>query len=424
MKEEQFPVTITEKGVSAIIRKTEKKKDGEKHTYYIIEYILNGERKQVWRSDLDDAKDVARNACTKIGNGDRGGFELNDRQRFTYLRATELLGNLQIPLDTVAHEYANALKTLPPGVSIRDAVDFYCHRNTKQLEKRSVRQVADEMLVVKRTAKLSEVHLKDLECRLGRFANDFNKSDITDVSGELLQAWLDGLNVSGRTTKNYFRAVAALFRFAIRRKYLPKDALDELDAVQQPKVENGEQEIFTSDEMREILSEARREMVPWLAIAGFAGLRSAEIARLDWSEVKLEERFIKIMACKGKTGGRLAPVTNDLAKWLAPYVKESGPVAAFDSWWNQIAQVEESVNEKRHEIGVEKSFKWKHNGLRHSFCSYRLAAIKNAAQVALEAGNSAQMIFKHYRQVVTESEAAKWFSILPPGKPQGRKLAL
>ena len=56
--------------------------------------------------------------------------------------------------------------------------------------------------------------------------------------------------------------------------------------------------------------------------------------------------------------------------------------------------------------------------MRHSYCSYRLADIKNAAQVALEAGNSPQMIFQHYRGLVTDVEAKRWFSIEParPGK--------
>lgn len=56
---------------------------------------------------------------------------------------------------------------------------------------------------------------------------------------------------------------------------------------------------------------------------------------------------------------------------------------------------------------------WKHNALRHSFISYRLAEIQNAAQVALEAGNSPQMIFKHYRELVRPAEAKKWFAIVP-----------
>jgi hypothetical protein len=32
---------------------------------------------------------------------------------------------------------------------------------------------------------------------------------------------------------------------------------------------------------------------------------------------------------------------------------------------------------------------------------------------ALEAGNSASIIFKHYRELTTPEVAEKWFSILP-----------
>jgi hypothetical protein len=51
--------------------------------------------------------------------------------------------------------------------------------------------------------------------------------------------------------------------------------------------------------------------------------------------------------------------------------------------------------------------------MRHSFISYRLADIQNVAQVALEAGNTPQMIFKHYRELVRPADAKKWFSVTP-----------
>ncbi|HEY5298094.1 MAG TPA: tyrosine-type recombinase/integrase [Verrucomicrobiae bacterium] len=137
----------------------------------------------------------------------------------------------------------------------------------------------------------------------------------------------------GRTKQNYLRVIGALFRFAIGRKYLPKDSIDEIEAVQPPKDDGGEIEIFTPKEMREILLAARPEMIPFLAIGAFAGLRSAEIVRLDWQEISLKERHIEIKASKAKTGARrLAPLTDNLAQWLAPYAKESGNVINFDSW--------------------------------------------------------------------------------------------
>ncbi len=59
---------------------------------------------------------------------------------------------------------------------------------------------------------------------------------------------------------------------------------------------------------------------------------------------------------------------------------------------------------------------WKHNGLRHSYISYRVAETKNVHQTSLEAGNSPQMIFKHYRQLVSDAAAKDWFSITPAKK--------
>jgi hypothetical protein len=59
----------------------------------------------------------------------------------------------------------------------------------------------------------------------------------------------------------------------------------------------------------------------------------------------------------------------------------------------------------------------KHNALRHSFISYRVAQIQDVPQVALEAGNSPAMIFGHYRELVTADDAKKWFSIQPKATP-------
>ena len=45
--------------------------------------------------------------------------------------------------------------------------------------------------------------------------------------------------------------------------------------------------------------------------------------------------------------------------------------------------------------------------------SYRLAVVKNEGQVALEAGNSPNVIFKNYRALVKEKAAQTWFNIMP-----------
>lgn len=349
----------------------------------------------------------------KLANGENQVLQLTSTDRTIYLDAVSRLKPFALPLNLAVQEYTSAIKQLPDGTTLKEAVDFFRRRNPATLQKRTVREVADEMLAAKRAANLSQVHLKDLECRLNRFA-DALQMNISSVSGTMIQAWLDAMKGSGRTKVNYLRVIASLFHFAVKRKYLSKDSLEEIEAVQQAREDNGEIEIFTPEEFLEILNAARPEMIPWLTIGGFAGLRAAEIQRLNWSEVNLMEKHIEIKASKSKTAARrLVPITDNLAAWLAPLSQKAGPVTEYRSWWNQFSKLAAEVTRLREGRDEPKKFEWRHNALRHSFISYRVADTQNVAQVALEAGNSPQMVFRNYRQLVTAEAAKKWFTIFP-----------
>jgi integrase len=416
------PLEIKRGNVTVKLYAGRNRVNGTVYPQFTLIYYDGAQRKKKRFADLAEARREAEFTAAKLASGENDILRLTPEDRSIYLQAVGHLRPLNVPLNLAVLEYVAAVKRLPEGATLKEAVDFFHRRNPAALEKRTVRQVVDEMLAAKRAAKLSEVHLKDLDSRLNRFAGAF-EMNIGGVSGTMLQAWLDGMRAGGRTKRNYLAVIAALFRFCIKRRYLPKEAVEEIEAVQQQKEDSGEIEIFTPGEMRDILTAARPEMVPWLAIGGFAGLRSAEIERLDWSEVNLVERHIEIKASKAKTATRrLAPITDNLAEWLAPHAKPAGKVMGFENWCNQISKLTAAVNEQRKAVaraaGQNPSsahkFAWKHNALRHSFCSYRLAVIKNAAQVALEAGNSPQMVFAHYRQLVTETQATEWFGVMPP----------
>ncbi len=109
-------------------------------------------------------------------------------------------------------------------------------------------------------------------------------------------------------------------------------------------------------------------------------------------------------AGQAKTASRrIVPISDNLAAWLNLVQNREGPV------------ITEKVLSRK-AIGLAKSLglSWPNNVLRHSYISYRLATLQNANQVALEAGNSPDIIFKHYRELVTEEAAGEWFGIVPP----------
>ena len=168
-------------------------------------------------------------------------------------------------------------------------------------------------------------------------------------------------------------------------------------------------------EFKAILAAADEEVLPALAIGGFAGLRTAEIARLDWRDIDLAQGHIVIEARNAKTGARrIVPMAENLKEWLKPYVRPFGPVnpASNDQYGN-------ALGDRFERAASRAKVKWKRNPLRHSFISYRVAVVKDVPQVALEAGNSPAVIFSNYRALATDAEATAWFSILPQTAKQG-----
>jgi integrase len=148
-----------------------------------------------------------------------------------------------------------------------------------------------------------------------------------------------------------------------------------------------------------------------LAIGAFAGLRDSEIQRLDWSEVRLERRFIEVKAAKAKSARRrLVPIQPNLAAWLRSYANMTGAVVPGADGVRRDA-ARGRLLRLRKSAGITK---WPRNGLRHSFCSYRLAATNNAHLVASELGHTtSQLVYQHYRELVRPDEAERYWQIEP-----------
>jgi integrase len=397
---------------------------------YTVAYYLGSQRVRKKFSDLAKAKREAELAAVQISNGDQEALKLTGHDRVDYVRSMQVLRGWKVDANLLLAimDYVEAINRLPPNTSLKEVVDFFVKRHPIGLPRMTVREVVNELIESKTKSGKSDVYVKDLRLRLGQFADAFNMQ-ISLVCGKQIEDFLRAARpgrgedspshfLSGRTQNNFRRLINTLFKFAIKRGYLPRDH-DEMGGVELAEEDNGDIEIFTPVELRKLFTACltpvkehgkmrdREEMVPYLAIAAFCGLRSAEVARLDWSEVHLTgpERFIEVKASKAKTASRrTVPISDNCAAWLTPFVQESGPVCCYERPDKQCFNY----------VGPAAQVEWKRNALRHSFISYRLAQIKNVHQVSLEAGNSPQMVFGHYRQLVTETQATEWFDIVPP----------
>ncbi|MSU73016.1 MAG: hypothetical protein EXS43_11860 [Opitutus sp.] len=297
---------------------------------------------------------------------------------------------------------ACAAKLKPYDKTITDATDHYLAHLAMVSRSCTVQALIVEFMAAKTQDGASERYLKDLRNRLAIFEVDFGAANAGEALPNQIDDWLRSLKGAAQTRNNYRTILRTLFEYAVSRGYAKENVVAKLAKA---KVVRGAPEIFTPAQMQSVLEKAPRDFIPYLAIGAFAGLRSAEIERLDWSEIDLTGKLIHIKAEKSKSAQRrLVVISKNLLAWLAPYSRKEGLVAD-----------PERVRVARAKICEAAKIVWPANVLRHSFASYHLAYHQNAAATAAELGHaSPAMLYKHYRELVKPDAAAQWWSISPP----------
>jgi integrase len=311
-------------------------------------------------------------------------------------------GAIHMPEQLRVDAVACAERLKPFGKTLADATDHYLAYLAAISRTCPVSELIAQFNTAKQQDGASERYLKDLRNRLDTFAVDFGALKVGEILPSQIDDWLRGLKVAAQTRNNFRTVLRTLFEFAVVRGYATENAVAK---TAKAKVVRGAPEIFTPEQMRTVLEKAPRDFVPYLAIGAFAGLRSAEIERLDWAEIDLGQKLIHVTAEKSKSAQRrLVPIRDNLAAWLAPHSRKSGPVAD-----------PERVRVARDKTCEAAGIKWPANALRHSFASYHLAHFKDAAATAAELGHtSPTMLYKHYREVVRPDAAAQWWQVGPP----------
>jgi hypothetical protein len=112
-----------------------------------------------------------------------------------------------------------------------------------------------------------------------------------------------------------------------------------------------------------------------------------------------------VKAHKAKTHHRrLIPISPQLRAWVDTAKKIDGKLPSL----NYADKLKLVLNKAK----LRKE--WPQNALRHSFASYHFAKYKNENDTASRMGNSPQMIFQHYREMVRPAAADAFFALMPP----------
>jgi integrase len=357
-------------------------------------------------------KDLAKGSQVTALNPAQARDALAALERLTdFYRAT----GRRVSLLAGISEFVEASAKLN-GRNLGEAVEGYL-RNVATVKRKDIGEAVTEFLQsdVPRTKasngqrpQLATQYAYHRKLQLRRYAATFPNTAVSELSKEHLDRFIGSLDDFAPKTRNHYRAAVGQFlRWAVRKDYLaPTHRLLEADAMRPERANIAEITFYTPRELAALLTSADEALRPLIAVGGLAGLRSAEMMRLDWEDVWRVPGHIEITAGKSKTRQRrLVEICPALQAWLEPYrVCERGKF-----WPGQQRAFLEHYGELCKTTKVTR----KANGLRHGFCTYHFALHANENLTAQQAGNSPVMIHAHYKGLATRVEAEKWFSVCP-----------
>ncbi|CAN5472550.1 hypothetical protein BH09VER1_BH09VER1_26590 [soil metagenome] len=453
MPAKKAPVEVIEgKGLSIPIYHSPVISKGAKYDSYLLAYYRLGSRVRERAKTREIARARARELIDELSGSLPSDMPFSAMETKSINTAVDILAPLDIPLTEAARRVAEAERILGGRGTVEEAARAFVKQH-KRAELPAItfgevyREFMDTLATDKKpgVAKSREYHRsfrywQDCSQRLGAAAEVFKKNQLIDVTTKAIEHFLNNLpirvitasgvkfsgkkrKVTGRTRNNYRGAFCTLYSFARKMGYLPRGIETEAEHVlvvaeNKSKAERADalqRRIYTPTEMQKILDELPDKWRSFAALGAFAGLRAAEIHRLDWRDVNFQDRIITVEKHKAKVGKRrIVRISSQLEAWLLPISKETGwacPHYSHDSTLNiEFAKA-------RSKIAVPVV----HNGHRHSFASYRLAEVKIAEEVAWEMNTSERKLKDNYLALVNDRELSEWKAVLPKVKAEKDK---
>lgn len=233
-------------------------------------------------------------------------------------------------------------------------------------------------------------------------------TQVVSITPEVIESWIDDGGVRGKqwamvTKRANLARLRGFFAWCMRKDYVSNNPALKLENFI---VRDLEPEILKLDQVVQFLEITKNHDPALLTPAAlnlFCGIRPSEVRRMTQSNISLSDREIELKGRQTKTRNRrFVDISDNCIAWLKLGGKM--PLANLAHRWEIL------MAKAKKEMGFEK---WPHDCLRHSFCSYYLAAHEDAAKTALQAGHTETILFKHYRKLVKKEQAEKFWKIYP-----------
>jgi hypothetical protein len=295
-----------------------------------------------------------------------------------------------------AADAVRAIALLPAGYTLTDAARALAASSAPPDLPAVDMAAAAERFIEERRGFLADATMRNYRAHTRRLAA-LAKCDVKDVSPETIKSLLVGK--AGGTRNSILRSLSAFFSWA-QDEGMVKDS--PLAKIKMALTKDAEIHVLTVEQARHLIATAARvrpQLVPYLALSLFAGIRPEELQRLPGSKLGRDYILIDGDVAK-KRRRRTIQIQPNLRAWLDAFP----PPAAELVYWGRRAF---------RAVLLEWGGVWHNDVCRHTFGTMRWEQIKDPIQVSAEMGNSPDVLMTAYRALVHPGEGARFFDIQP-----------
>ena len=301
-----------------------------------------------------------------------------------------------------------ALDILQRRVALVTAARFYMAHNHPDGGKTTVAEAVDQFLQSRKDKGCRPITVKDYSDKLKMFSRDMNGRQMAHTTVAAIEKWFDERQFGMETRKSHLRILRAFFQWGVKRRYIAENPARSIDM---PKVDKKRVEFLSVADAVKLLTTAqntRPDLLPYVALSLFAGLRPSEIhgektghAPLDWDKLDFNRKIIDVEPEQTKTrDGRNITMSDNLVEWLLPHRRDQGPIFFHRSAFLKVLK----------NSGIE----YTKDVMRHTFGTMHRAMYRNEGETAIQMGDTIKTVKNHYvNPRVDQATAEAFWSIRP-----------
>lgn len=275
---------------------------------------------------------------------------------------------------------------------------------------RRVSVIAQECLDAKANQGISKKHKANLARCFNQFSLIHGQKNCHEITPKDCEEFLG--RISHPRTRNGFRGgLISLFNYAVKMEYTTRNPAAKVDMAD---IKGADIFFLTVDECERLMRSAEAndpELIRYLALCLFGGLRRSEATRL--SDDEITEDYVEVKASQAhKTKSRRLVKKNPALKaWL----EVGGDWELPNYERRQTDVILKTCVPFDDSYGPLKPIRWDRHCMRHSFVTYGVP-IYGTKDMALWAGHSEDIQAKHYKNLATKEQGERFFALRPSVK--------